>query len=497
MTIEVCDLFAGAGGSATGAAGVPGVEVTMAANHWPTAVDVHQAAFPDARHDCADLSGVDFRRYPAADILLASPECTSHTASKGVSRRRQSVGLFDDPDPGAERSRATMWDVHRYVEVHRPAAVVVENVVEAHAWLYWPSWWQAFADAGYDAQVVSLNSMHAGVPQSRDRIYVVAMRRGVKADLSLRPEAWCPGCEQVVAARQAWKNGRRVGRYRRQYLYRCPTCAGVVEPATSPASSIIDWGLPSLRIGDRRRPLAEATLRRIRLGLERYGVAVVAGAGNTWERPGSGYARAWPVSDPLPTQTTTNGHGLALPGLIAELRGGGSRDKLRPVSDPLATVEAGANHHALVCPPLVVQPAHGGDDATRVRGVERPLPTVCASDDRPLTVEPPAITVGDHHDLLVAYNSTGRAQPVSRPAPTLTTKDRLALVVPQLDIEDCTFRMFEPHEVGAAMAFAPGYAGETMAALTKRDRVRLYGNAVTPPAMTFIVGRVVDALVAA
>lgn len=88
MTLTVTDLFCGAGGSSLGAAGA-GLTIELAANHWSTAIDVHQAHFPDARHDCADVSQVDPRRYPRTDILLASPECTNHSQARGVSRRRQ------------------------------------------------------------------------------------------------------------------------------------------------------------------------------------------------------------------------------------------------------------------------------------------------------------------------------------------------------------------------------------------------------------------------
>lgn len=41
MSLTLTDIFAGAGGSSTGASEVPGVEVRLAANHWPLAVEVH------------------------------------------------------------------------------------------------------------------------------------------------------------------------------------------------------------------------------------------------------------------------------------------------------------------------------------------------------------------------------------------------------------------------------------------------------------------------
>lgn len=519
MTLTVTDLFCGAGGASIGAETVTGVELVMAANHWSRAIDVHQLNFPDARHDCADISQVDFRRYPGTDILIAGCECTNHTTAKGVSRKKQQANLFEGPDPGAERSRATMWDVPRYIEIHRPAAVIVENVVEAARWIFWDAWRMALDAAGYAVTVCSINSMHTGtVPQSRDRIYVVAVRKGITVDLEFRPPAVCGWCEKPVEAVQAWKNGRTVGKYRQQYLWHCPSCGHEVHPAALPALAALDLGLPSTRIGDRARPLAEATMRRIEHGIRKYGTTVVAAAGNTWEKPGSGYYRAWPTTEPLQTQACTQQHAIACPPLIAELRGGGST--ARPVHEPLATVEAGGNHHGLFCPPLVVETAHDGSDTNRVRSSEEPMRTMSASDDRPLIVGTPIImrpysdkegtdpaqmaspaiepmptqTTKGNHGLLVPYYSNGHALPTSEPMGTVTTKDRQALIGDlDLDLDDCTFRMLEPHEVGAAMAFPVSYKVEG----TKKDRVRMYGNACTPPTIAWIVGRIAQALEAA
>ena len=94
----VTDLFCGAGGSSLGAE-YAGAQLVMAANHWQTAIDVHQVAFPDAGHDVADISQADPRRYPVTDILIASPECTNHSQARGISRKRQDPELWDAPDP--------------------------------------------------------------------------------------------------------------------------------------------------------------------------------------------------------------------------------------------------------------------------------------------------------------------------------------------------------------------------------------------------------------
>ena len=106
----------------------------------------------------------------------------------------------------------------------------------------------------------------------------------------------------------------------------------------------------------------------------------------------------------------------------------------------------------------------------------------------------PTVTAGgNHHGLLMRNNSGGAemCKPVSEPAGTFTTAGHQSLISPAAYVDDCGFRMLEPYEVAAAMAFPTNYIPRTA---TKKDQVRLAGNAVTPPVMQWIVGRVVQAL---
>jgi len=185
--LTVTDLFCGAGGSSLGMAAA-GLSIEIAANHWQTAVEVHQSHFPETRHDLADISQADPRRYPVTDVLWASPECTNHSQARGVSRKEQDPTLWDAPDPAAERSRATMWDVPRFAERNPYAAIIVENVVEVAKWVGYRAWCIAMEDLGYDRTVLSINSMHHQVAQSRDS----APRRGAP-DATPQPKFIKPG----------------------------------------------------------------------------------------------------------------------------------------------------------------------------------------------------------------------------------------------------------------------------------------------------------------
>ena len=587
---SLTDIFAGAGGSSTGSILVPGVEVIIAANHDKMAVHVHRLNHPRTIHALVDLHMEDPRNFPRTDILWASPECTKWSVanSKAAALSLEMGGdpsLFDDvPEhlvssdaDEIDRSRLLMFDVLRFVEYHRYRAVIVENVVDiatqAKFARAWELWRKGLHRLGYAFRVVSLNSMHAQAhgdpaPQSRDRLYIVAWPVGEKApdiDRVLSPRAWCVRCGRVVESRQAWKNGRTVGRYKAQYVYVCPDCGDGVEPGWLPASTAIDWTIQGQLIGDRAKPLSEKTMARIREGLRRYGHEfVIEAQGNQYDshdpkHPQYGqqgaYSRVWPTTDPLRTLHTSATKGLVLDSLHGSqiitstdeplrtqttaytrslliptegrdgkaarpdglpLRTQTCRNELGVViplrgtnapklpSAPLDTIAAAGNHHGLLVP-------SGGTWHEHAYPAADPMRTV---------------TTRDNHGLLVPYYSASEtAKPTSLPVGTLTTVDRYALVDygpvtradvfagrwetwepkpeptkwaghpqeppnPPIDPNDCTFRMLEPHEIAAGMSFPADYEW----AGTKRDRVRMAGNAVTPPAARDLVWAVAESL---
>lgn len=608
--LTITDLFCGGGGSSTGAIQVPGVEIKIAANHWDLAVQVHNENHPTADHAAVDLHEEDPRYFPRTDILWASPECTKWSQASGgkyssVSTEANLLDLLDpdlvDEDPETavvQRSRLLMFDVLRFAEHHRYQAMVIENVVDvarnpkfAEAWALWK---KSLARLGYDFRVVSLNSMHAQAhgdpaPQSRDRLYVVCWLKGNRVpdiDKVMRPLAWCPTCQGVVESQQVWKNGRTVGKYRTQYVYLHGSCGTTVEPGYLPAAAAIDWSMQGKRIGDRPKPLADKTRRRIAAGIAKYWSPFhMESGGNQYDAADpkhksfgepNAYYRAWSTHDVLRTlhtmeskalvvplegragdrvsstddtlRTQTSRHLDALvmrnngergghpsrhttpaseymrtltangpipsliepPPFIAELRGGGS--KARSVDQPVSTITASGNHHGLVEPAFIAE-LRGGSST---RPVSEPVSTLTTS--------------GGHHGLVMPYYGASQSsQPTSKPIGTLTTVDRYALIqrhnsskgdgaemltpasevmrtlttsghqslltpgdiqAAEAHVDDCLFRMLEPHEVAAGMAFPADYIWGG----TRRERVKLCGNAVTPPAARDLIAAVVESL---
>jgi DNA (cytosine-5)-methyltransferase 1 len=372
------DLFCGAGGSSIGLTEA-GLRLVFAANHWRRAIETHGENFPWAEHQCTDLDHYDMRNLPDTDVLWASPICVEASpaggkAHRGNKRPKGQLDLLEQDghveQAGYERTRATFYDVMRAAEVHRYKVIVLENVPGvATKWEMFDWWLTGMTNVlDYNAQFISVSSAHIWdeegndpAAQWRNRLYIVLTLKGIRQpDVEPRPLARCEVCDQDVHAFQAWKKpgARKIGEYRRQYVYCCPNTScrhAVVEPYVLPSSSVIDWSDLGTRIGDRKPLWVPNTLRRVKAGLDLYGEPVTAAvAGNTWERPGSGYFRAWPVSHPLTTRTATAGDALVVPpdgAFIIKNKGGycTPEQNLCPISGPLSTV-TGKDSHALVVP---------------------------------------------------------------------------------------------------------------------------------------------------
>lgn len=526
--LTVTDHFAGIGGSSTGMTQIGGVEVVIAANHWQLACEIHNLNHPNTDHAAVDLHKEDPAFFPTTDVLWASPECTKWSQANGKARPAIEEGLFEDPfsDDAATRSRLLMFDVLRFAEHHRYRYMIIENVVDiatqAKYRLAWQVWREQLVALGYRFRVMSINSMHAqtfgaGAPQSRDRIYIVCWRDGETApdlDRVVRPRAYCPRCDRVIEANQAWKNGRTVGKYRSQYVYVHGACGATVEPGWLPAAAAIDWSIPGERIGDRAKPLAEKTRLRIAAGIARYwGPIHIEESGNQYDaadpkHPQHGdpnaYFRAWPMSDPIRTLNTRETKAVAmLPGFVAELRGGGS--DARPLYEPASTFTAGGNHHALVTRHNGIA---GGHPARHTTPSDEYLRTLTTSGS------PSLVYPGADMDALVHRNNSGGAEmttPMFEELRTLTTAGHQSVLrsaKPRITVRDLNealevlpdvfFRMFRPHEVAAGMAFPGDYQlravdPETGRLATDADVTKGAGNAVTPPNSRDLMGVVYEA----
>jgi DNA (cytosine-5)-methyltransferase 1 len=346
-------------------------------------------------------------------------------------------------------------------------------------------------------------------------MYIVFWKKGNKTpDLEYRPKAYCPLCSKDVHAVQHWKNPeKKFGKYKQQYLYRCPADGMIVEPYYYAALNCIDWMDIGQRIGDREKPLSENTINRINYGLKRYGnKSLILHALYGKEARGvvrsvdqfaftqttiptqavlnpfmikgehtlqQGYVKS--VADNLQTQTVRQSMGIVVPFLIDDKQTTGINFRVRSVENSTNTMHT-SPRVKLVVPPFVT--------------VSRGKSTAHAATD-PISTQSQMINHGivtseSFNSFISAYNTTGHSlKHISEPTGAVTAMERLALVnyeTPQL--EDCYYRMLKPKEIKLSMAFDQTYT----VLGSGKDQVKQLGNAVTPPVMEWLVNQVAESL---
>lgn len=331
-------LFAGMGGGCDGLEDA-GFHVHVAINHDPVAVAVHEKRHPHTKHLRCDVFEADPRTVTngrGVRVLHASPDCTHFSVAKGSK-------------PVSKRRRSLAWVICRWMGTVRPETVTMENVQEITTWgpliakrdpatgrvlkldgsvaaegervpvgqqwlipdprhkgRIWRAWLKHVRGLGYSFDHRVLVCADYGVPTIRKRFFGVAQADG-------SPIVWP---ERTHAPR---KDAKRLG----------------LKPWVG-AHTIIDWSLPVKSIFGRRKPLAEATLRRTARGVMRY----VVEAAKPFIVPitHSGGDRVHSLDEPLRTLTTAHRGEISvvLPHL-AKFRSGATGSD---VSDPLPTFTA-------------------------------------------------------------------------------------------------------------------------------------------------------------
>lgn len=195
------------------------------------------------------------------------------------------------------------------------------------------------------------------------------------------------------------------------------------------------------------------------------------------------------IRDPISTVTTTGSQQQLATANLVHLRG---NCDARDVSDPLHTISAGGQHHGLVS--AFMERAFG---ASIGQGLEEPAPTITAGGGGKSSLV--SLTLSPEHEagalrvaaFLISYYGTENISACDSPTPTITTKDRLAMVTVMVKgtpyvIVDICLRMLKPSELYKAQGFPADYIishGADGKPFTKTQQVHMCGNSVSPPPM--------------
>lgn len=174
------DLFAGIGGIRLGfEQAFKGDIKTVFVSEWnEKAIETYRANFDDGLDVTGDITEVDAQDISAHDILLAGFPCQAFSLA-GQKR-------------GFEDARGTLFfDVARILRRHKPKVVFCENVknlVNHDKGRTFQVIKGVLEDLGYTVFYKILNSRNFGVPQNRERIYIVGFRKDITPERFLFPE---------------------------------------------------------------------------------------------------------------------------------------------------------------------------------------------------------------------------------------------------------------------------------------------------------------------
>ncbi len=361
----IVDNFAGGGGASTGIELAIGRSVDIAINHDPNAIAMHTTNHPDTLHYCESVFDVD----PAAatagravGLAWFSPDCRHFSKAKGSK-------------PVEKEIRALAWIVIRWALAVRPRVMMLENVEEFKTW----GPLIVSADGGMrpdperagETFKAFCGMLSGGIPAAHPALAECCEFLGIAADGEMAQQL-VVGLGYAVDHRElrACDYGAPTIRKRFFMVMRCdgqpiiwpdPTHGDPKTPAVQSgklapwrtAAECIDWSIPAQSIFDRKKPLAENTLKRIARGIQRFVIdsasPFIVKCNHTTTKGKYDCFRGQALAEPLQTITKTHGYAIAVPHLT-KFRTGATG---QPVTEPVPTVTAGTsarpggNGHAL------------------------------------------------------------------------------------------------------------------------------------------------------
>lgn len=477
------DNFAGGGGASTGIEKAIGRSVDVAINHDPAAIAMHTANHPNTKHYCEDVWNVDPREVAGGrpvGLVWLSPDCTHHSKARGGKPREKGI-------------RGLAWVAARWAATVKPRVMMLENVEEFQDWgpldnegkpikaqkgRTFELFVKTLRKHGYEVEWRILRACDYGAPTTRKRLFMIARCDG-------KPIVWPQPSHtsERVAIRAGSPLPHRV------------------------ASGIIDWSIPCPSIFERKRPLAENTMRRIARGLKKFVIDSVDPFIVRIGQTGFGGDRmSYSLNKPLTTITTKNEHMLIQP-FIAKHYGGNYNGPGASLEDPLPTITT-VDHNALVSAFLVQYHSETQSHEARGQELTKPIMTLDTSNryglvsshlikfrgdniGSPMDAPIPTVTAGGNHlgevrAFLMAYYGASAGSDLNKPLGTVTTHDRFGLVMVHgtpYQIVDIGMRMLTPRELYNGQGFPPTYIINPMyngKPFTQSEQVAKCGNSVSP-----------------
>ena len=186
-------FFAGGGGSSAGYK-LAGGDCKFVNEFQQVAVDTYLANWPDTPHICGDIKNVTGKQIMEMtgikegelDILDGSPPCPpfsmSGTKQKGCGKEKTAYGMKQ------KNIEDLTWEQIRIAGEMKPKVIVCENVkglTMEYAKEHLQRMVNDFEALGYSTVYKVLKGQEQGVPQKRERVFIVSVRNDVLDDIGM------------------------------------------------------------------------------------------------------------------------------------------------------------------------------------------------------------------------------------------------------------------------------------------------------------------------
>lgn len=133
------------------------------------AIQAHNALFPQyAERNYGDISKIDWANVPNFDLFTYSSPCQDFSIA----------GLQRGGEKGSNTRSSLLWECEKAISIKRPKYCLMENVsalVSAKFVGLFNSWQRTLEKLGYKNFAKVLNAKNYGVPQNRERIFLVSI----------------------------------------------------------------------------------------------------------------------------------------------------------------------------------------------------------------------------------------------------------------------------------------------------------------------------------
>ena len=186
-------FFAGGGGSSAGYK-LAGGDCKFVNEFQQVAVDTYLANWPGTPHICGDIKNVTgkqimemtgLKKYEL-DIMDGSPPCPpfsmSGTKQAGWGKEKTAYGMKQ------KNIEDLTWEMIRIAGEMMPKVIICENVkglTMEYANDHLQRMVRDFEALGYNTTYKVLNGIHFGVPQKRQRVFIVSVREDVMDDIGM------------------------------------------------------------------------------------------------------------------------------------------------------------------------------------------------------------------------------------------------------------------------------------------------------------------------